>query len=115
MSKIYTETHIKQDQYMCECMDEPCDYYDKCKHPLFHCGRHFENGTEVREFIKGMRDSIFSFKSLCRRDDEMLKTTWNERKLREFVAMSDEKFPELHLRDYETLKADLQELGIWED
>ncbi len=45
----------------------------------------------------------------------MLKTTWNGRKLREFVAMSDEKFPELHLCDYETLKAELQELGLWEE
>lgn len=29
--------------------------------------------------------------------------------------MSDEKFPELHLCDYETLKEELKELGIWEE
>lgn len=114
MSKIYTETHTEK--FMCECMGKPCDYYDKCEYPPVYCDSHYEGIIEVKEFIKGMRNSgMFSFKSLCRRDDEALKTTWNEWKLKEFVAMSNENFPELHLCDYETLKAELQELGIWED
>lgn len=113
MSKIYTETHTEQ--YMCECMGKPCDYYDKCKYPPVYCDSHFENGMEVKEFIKGRKSPVFSFKSLCRRDDGRLKTTWNKQKLRELVAVYDEKFPELHLCDYETLKAELQELEIWED
>ena len=113
MSKIYTETHTEK--FMCECMGKPCDYYEECQYPPVYCNSHFERGIEVKEFIKGRRDSVFSFKSLCKRDDEMLKTIWNEQKLRKIVAMYDEKFPELHLCDYETLKEELKELGIWEE
>lgn len=111
MSRIYTQTCANQ--FICECMGKPCDYYDKCEYPAVYCDSHYENEIEVKEFIKGMRSSgMFSFKTLCRRDDEALKTTWNEWKLKEFVAMSDEKFPGLHLCDYETLKAELQWIGI---
>ncbi len=113
MSKIYTETHIEK--FKCECMGKPCDYYEECQYPPVYCDSHYENGMEVKEFIKGMRNIVFSFKSLCRRDDEMLKTKWNERKLRELVAIYDKKFPELHLCDYETQKKELIDFGIWED
>lgn len=113
MSKIYTETHTEQ--YMCECMGKPCDYYDKCEYPPIYCDSHCEKGIEVREYIKGRRDSVFSFKSLCRRDDEALKMTWNERKLKEFVDASDRLSPEIQICDYDSLKEELKELGIWEE
>lgn len=107
MSKVYT------DKWMCECMGKPCDYYEECQYPPVYCNSHYENNMEVKEFIKGRRDSgSISFKYYCRRDDEIVKTAWDEKMLKEYVAMVKEKFPELEC-DFDTLKAELQELGIW--
>lgn len=109
MSKIYT------DKWICECMGKPCDYYEECQYPLVYCNSHCENGMEVREFIKGMKSSgTVSFKNHCRRDDKIIQTKWNEKMLKEYVAMVKEKFPELEC-SLDNLKAELQELKIWEE
>lgn len=114
MSKIYTETH--KEKFICECMGKPCDYYDKCEYPPIYCDSHSENGMEVREYIKGMRDSggIVTFKNYCRRDDEIIKMKWNEQSLRGYMSAVVEKFPDLQC-NFDVLKAELQDLGIWEE
>lgn len=114
MSKIYTETHIKQ--YMCECMGKPCDHYDKCEYPPVYCDSRREKGIEIREYIKGRRDNggIVTFKHYCRRDDEIIKMKWNEKSLRGWMSAVVEKFPDLQCNFYD-LKEELRDLGIWED
>ena len=113
MSKIYTETHTEK--FMCECMGKPCDYYEECQYPPVYCDSHYENEMEVKEFIKGMKTSgTISFKNHCRRDDKIIQTKWNEKMLKEYVSMVKEKFPNLQC-NFDDLKAELQELGIWEE
>lgn len=110
MSKIYT------DKWMCECMGKPCDYFEQCSYPPVYCDSHYKDGIEVREHIKGMRDSggIVTFKNNCRRDDEIFKISWNEKMLKDYVSMVKEKFPELQC-DFDELKLELCDFGVWEN
>lgn len=112
MSKIYTEIR----RFMCECCGKPCDYYEECEYPPVYCNSRIgESGIEIKQFIKGRRDcGAVSFKSFCRRDDEIIKKAWNEKMLKEYVAMVKEKFPELQC-DYDDLKLELMDMGIWEE
>lgn len=112
MSKIYTEIR----RFMCECCGKPCDYYEECQYPPVYCNSRIgENGIEIKQFIKGRRDcGAVSFKSFCRRDDEIIKTKWNDERLTKFVAMMHECLPELQC-DYDYLKTELKELELWED
>lgn len=114
MSKIYTKTYTEQ--FMCECVGKPCDYYDKCEYPPVYCDSHYESGIEVKEYIKGRRDNggILTFKHYCKRDDEIIKMKWNEKSLRGYMSAVVEKFPDFQC-NFDDLKAELQELGIWED
>lgn len=110
MSKIYT------DKWICECIGKPCDYYEECSYPPVYCNSHYENGVEIKEFIKGMRSSCgaVTFKHHCRRDDEIVKRKWNEKMLIDYVAMVKEKFSELEC-DFDILKSELKEMGLWEE
>lgn len=107
---------METSRWMCECMGKPCDYYEECQYPPVYCNSHYENEIEVKEFIKGMNSNggIVTFKNYCRRDDEIIKTTWNDKVLKEYVAMVKEKFPELQC-DYDDLKSELVDMGIWEE
>lgn len=114
MSKIFTETHTER--YMCECMGKPCDYYDKCEYPTIYYDSRFENGIEVKKFIKGKNDSggVVTFKHFCMRDDILLQRTWDEKRLNGFIEMVKKEFHKLEC-NFDDLKSELQELGLWEE
>lgn len=109
IGKIYTE------KFACRCGCSPCDHFESCKHPRIWYATKLENGIKVREYC---REFDFSggvtFKNYCKRNDKELNMKWNDGSLKEWISSLCEKYPDSKC-DFEKLKTELKELGLWEE
>ena len=109
IGKVYT------DRWACECVGKPCDYFRECRCPKSCYRRRFENGMEIREYARGFDcGNIYTFKTLCRRDDEPFKRNWNKDALEKWIEEKKAENKELQC-DFDALKAELQEFELWEE